>query len=87
MKKLTSEKDKKIGSLERQLDGAEITIKNLKETNKHLNEENKYLREKNERVERNLFHKETIIETLNAQVEKLTQELQQIDGKLYNSGL
>ena len=44
LKKLAGEKDKKIVSLERQLSGAELTIKNLKETNKHLGEENQYLR-------------------------------------------
>ena len=36
LKKLAAEKDKKIVSLERQIDGAEVTIRNLKETNKHL---------------------------------------------------
>jgi hypothetical protein len=31
------EKDKKIYSLEKQIEGIEVTIHNLKETNKHLN--------------------------------------------------
>lgn len=34
-----------------------------------------------------LFHKETTIEAQSSQLEKINEELQQIDNKLYNSTL
>lgn len=34
-----------------------------------------------------LYHKENTIESLNGQIEKLNEETQQIDNKLYNSTL
>ena len=38
-------------------------------------------------MEMNFYHKESMIASLNGEIDKLNVELQQVDGKLYNSTL
>lgn len=45
------------------------------------------MREKNDQVELSIYHKENAIDSLRKQNDKYAYQLQELEGKLYNSEL